>query len=75
MIKGKCVPYNSRKDKVSVVLGIIISVASIIFIALMVGVAVYWKKSRTKQRLNVGIPVYWKKFTTKQRLNKGLEIT
>lgn len=70
MTKGKCVLHKSRKDKLSVVLGITISGALMISLALMLGIALHLQKCRSKLRLNVGIAVYRKKFRTKQRLNE-----
>jgi hypothetical protein len=50
MHKGECVVHNSRKEEVSVVLIITICGALVIALALMVAIAVYRKKFRTKRR-------------------------
>jgi hypothetical protein len=60
MYKGKCIKEiqetgnNSRKGKVSVILGVTISAVLIIALGLVVGIAVYRKKLRAKQHPNEG---------------------
>jgi hypothetical protein len=45
---------NSKKHKMRVVIGITISGALIMALALMMGISLYRKKFRTKQHLNEG---------------------
>jgi len=54
MHKGECVVYNSRKEKVRVVLIITICGALVIALALTVAIAVYRKKFRAKRRFTEG---------------------
>ena len=65
MDKGKCINETqetgniSRKARVNVILAVTISSGLIIALGLVVGIAVYRKNLRAKQRLNEGYQITW----------------
>jgi hypothetical protein len=50
MDKRECVPHNSNKNKLKVIVGTTLSGILIIALALMVGIAVYRNKCRRKEQ-------------------------